>query len=176
MPVTTPEIIATIRARYSEGATLAQIVAETQVSHGTIYKALDGWDDGSGPRLPPLPRRRLVLGKRRRPLKGDRVSLVARLWRTAERQVRDIEARLAREQQKPTEREQDARVLAVLVRTLRELTSLDAARAQEKPDGGEANDECDIRDIDEFRRDLARRMDEIARGREDQVPREPSSA
>ena len=83
--------------------------------------------------LEPLPRRSTGKtrgnekppGTRRRRLSGDRVALVGRLWRTAEAQVRDIEERLARHQQQPDERERDARTLAVLVKTMRELSALD---------------------------------------------------
>jgi hypothetical protein len=67
-----------------------------------------------------------VVGKRRKPLKADRVSLTARLWRTAERQARDIEERLARPAAAAPERERDVRMLAMLTRTLRDLSAFDA--------------------------------------------------
>jgi hypothetical protein len=167
-PPPTPEAIALVRRRYAEGVTVARILAETPMSHGTFYLWVDGGpDDGGGRRLPPLPRRRVVVGKRRRPLKGERCSLVARLWRTAERQVRDIEVRLARDQQEPAERERDARVLAVLVKTLRELTALDEAKADMKsqPEAPAADDDAVPRDLDELRRELARRVDRLRQRR-----------
>jgi hypothetical protein len=79
--------------------------------------------------------------------------------------VREIEDRMrARasggEAGEPAERERDARMLAVLVKTLRELAALDeshkdAARAvQADP----TDDDPVPRDIDEFRRELARRI------------------
>jgi hypothetical protein len=80
---------------------------------------------------------------------------VARIWRTAEAQVRDIEDRLRARAQPPDEREKDARTLAVLVKTLRELTALDEAEGRSETE----DDDSGPRDIDEFRRDLARRMD-----------------
>ena len=46
----------------------------------------------------------------------------------AEAQVRDIEERLAHHQQQPDDRERDARTLAVLVKTMRELAALDSSR------------------------------------------------
>ncbi len=58
-------------------------------------------------------------------LTGSRTAVVKRLWRTAERQVRDIEARLIAAGQEPADRESDARLMAVLVKTLAELTALD---------------------------------------------------
>ena len=69
-------------------------------------------------------------------MSGDRVALVGRLWRTAEAQVRDIEERLARHQQQPDERERDARTLAVLVKTMRELSALDDNNGRRRAAGG----------------------------------------
>ena len=114
---------------------------------------------------PALPRRRIVLGRKRRALMGNRVSLIARLWRTAERQVRDIEDRIARRQQAPDERERDARVLAVLVKTLRELSALDEAHAETATTDMNSDDDDGPRDIDEFRRELARQMDAFVESR-----------
>ena len=89
-----PEKVTLARQMYIDGARIPDIMAATGLSRGTIYFWLDGGPLIDGRRqLPPLRRRRNVLGKRRRGmLKADRISLVARLWRTAERQVRDIEA------------------------------------------------------------------------------------
>jgi hypothetical protein len=100
------------------------------------------------------------MGQRNKVLRASRVSLVARLWRTAERQVRDIESRIDTRAQQPEDRERDARVLAVLVKTLRELHALDDAN----PKGNAAREpeSDDTRDIDEFRRDLARKIDQLA--------------
>jgi hypothetical protein len=160
LPPPTPEAIALARQRYVEGVAVAAILGECAMSLGTLYKCVDGWPESGSPRLPALPRRRIVTGKRRRALRGQRVSLVARLWRTAERQVRDIEDRLARSQQLPDERERDARVLSVLVKTLRELTALDAAKtgANSQSEASPADDDIP-RDIDELRRELSRRVD-----------------
>jgi len=68
------------------------------MSLGTLYHWLDSGplEEGS-PSLPALPRRREVVGKRRKPLVANPVSLAARLWRTTERQVHNIScARTAR--------------------------------------------------------------------------------
>lgn len=154
MPTTTdvfpPETIARARALYADPAVpVSRILAETGMSKSNLYYALDG----AGGSLPALPRRFRSPGARRRALSGDRVSLVKRLWRTAERQVRDIEDRLLRNQQAPD----DMRTMATLVKTLRELSvlgeSMSDARDKDIPD------DDGPRDIDEFRRDLARRMD-----------------
>jgi hypothetical protein len=155
-----PAAGAQMRQRYLEGVPVSRILAEFGVSLGTLYFWVDGGPTDAGPRLPPLPRRRpAVMGKRRRPLKTSRVSLVARLWRTAERQVRDIEERLALNQQDPPERERDARMLAILVKTLRELSALDAL---EPAPAGTPDGEDDMpRDIDEFRHQLTRKVEAL---------------
>lgn len=161
----TPEQVALARRSYVENVPVSRILAETGMSHGTLYLYLDGGplnEQGIRP-LPPLPRRRDVIGKKRKPLRTTRVSLVARLWRTAERQVRDIEERLATHGQEAGERERDVRSLAVLAKTLRELTALDE-KAGIKPD---ETDDDGPRDIDEFRRELARQIDALVAARTD---------
>lgn len=116
---------AALRARdlYAAGATLRTIAEETGLCHGAVYHWIDGGPKVEGERpLQPLPRRRDIA--RRRPLKGDRIELVGRMMFAAEAQVGEIEARLA-QGGNATERERDARTLAVLARTLRDLTALD---------------------------------------------------
>jgi hypothetical protein len=148
------ELMQHARALYADPANpVVRILADTGLSKSTFYYILDG----AGGRLPPIPRRTSSAGARRRAVSGDRVALVKRLWRTADRQVRDIEDRLVRHQQQPDERERDARMLAVLVKTLRELSTLDEDKGGDAKDT--ATDDEGPRDIDEFRRELARKMD-----------------
>jgi hypothetical protein len=80
---------------------------------------------------------------------------VKRLWRTAELQVRDIEERL-RLNQLPDERERDARVLAIIVKTVRELRAMQGADDKESAENDNATG-----NIDDFRRELARKIDGI---------------
>jgi hypothetical protein len=155
------------RALYVEGFTTSRCCAGSNMSLGTLYYWLDGGPQGpDGPLLPPIPRRRNVAGRRRRPLPAvDRVSLAARLWRTAERQARDIEERLARANEPPAERERDTRMLALLVKTLRELSAFDAGAS--KPDETDAyDDDYDHvpRELDDLRQELSRRLDAMAEG------------
>jgi hypothetical protein len=102
---------------------------------------------------------------------------MARLWRAAERQVAHIEARVeALGADCAADTEKDARALAVLARTLRELTALeDAARARRPAAGGTAapaappasegeGDGAAFRDLDAFRSELARRLDGLRAG------------
>jgi hypothetical protein len=152
------DIIAKARHDYVAGVAAEEIAAAANVSTGTLYKWLAGRVPGA--ELPPIPRRRPGV-RRLRPLKTMRMALVTRLWHAAEQQVHEIETRMAAAGLPPADRERDARALAVLVKTLRELALMDhrdeQADTQPKDDG--ADD--DVRDIDEFRRDLARQMDAI---------------
>lgn len=151
------EKVALARRRYLDGASVRRIMSETGLSQRTVYRCLSGrLDDGSGARPAPIPRR----GAAASPV--DRHEVVAQLWRAASQQVQQIEERLAQSGLKPRERDSDMRALAVLVRTLRELAAFDDAEPRKPRGGGQPADDDDDpvpRDIDEFRRELARRMD-----------------
>ena len=145
------------------------IAAKFGVSRGTVLYWVDGGPPAGPRHLPPLPRRGSGPRRRTSAVKlGSRRQLVERLWRTASRQVREIDdrlrARLGGEQEEEAgERERDARMLAVLVKTLRELSVLDeaasAAEAPAQPQADTLDDDDPMpRDIDEFRRELARRI------------------
>ncbi len=168
-----------VRTMYVEKFTVSRILAHGRMSLGTLYACLDGVPFGaSGPRLAPIPRRRTVLGKRRPPLPENRVSLMSRLWRTAERQVRDIEVRLAGALLPPVERERDVRMLGALVKTLRDLAGLDAlaplgaslgaAAAPEDESGAGAGDR--ERDIGSMRAELMRRIENLCNATEEAGP------
>lgn len=117
-------------------------------------------------RLPPFSRKRVV----------------SRLWRTAERQVAEIETRMAGVGDDPLALERDAKTLAIIAKTVRDLVAIDGeageqtrskenkrahgsknAQPDPKADGG---DENGPRDIEGFRAELARRLDELRRERE----------
>ena len=164
-----PEQVTQARQMYRDGVPVAQICKACEMSQGALYYWLDGGPQGEG-HLEPLPRR--TNGRKspapRNPI-GDRTALVGRLWRAAEAQVCDIEVRLKRHQQQPAERERDARSLAVLVKTLRELSALDETKeGAAKADTD--HDDAGPRDIDEFRRELARRIDAIVAARTQHSP------
>jgi hypothetical protein len=162
------------REMYAEGFTVSRILAHCHMSLGTLYACLDGVPFGQdGERMDPVPRRRQVTGKRRRALKTDDVSLVNRLTRTAERQVRDIETRLSAREQAPVERERDVRMLASLTRALRDLAAL---RKQSTADRGSAittdddGGETIPASIDALRQELSRRLYGMAAGARDTRP------
>jgi hypothetical protein len=152
-----------LRARemYAAGATARAIKIETGLSTWMAYYWIDGGPKTDGvPLLPPLPRRRDAV--RRRLLKGDRIALVGRMMIAAEAQVSEIEARLA-EAGSPPDRERDARTLAVLARTMRELIAVDSIQrgGEQRVKKQERHDDPVPRDVDELRRRLARRLDQL---------------
>jgi hypothetical protein len=158
-----PEKIARMRQQYADGVPVPQICAESGVSQRVLYYWVDGGLRDPARRLPPIPRRAPRRGSK--DSADSRRQLVAKLWGAAERQVDEIEQRLKGVGQESSERERDARALAVLVKTLRELVAFDeahpAAATRTKP-----VDDDESRDMDEFRRELARKMDAIISRRE----------
>ena len=167
------DVIHCARQDYAEGRmTVEGICRKHGMSRHVLYTCLGGGALGGDHDLPLIPRRGTAArSRRRRRLSGDRVEIVRRLWRTAEAQVRDIEDRLLQDKQEPDQRERDARVLAVLVKTLRELSALNESQGETPTTAGD-DDEVP-RDIDEFRRELARRMDAFVESRTGAgIPRE----
>ncbi|HWV53564.1 hypothetical protein [Pseudorhodoplanes sp.] len=153
-----PENAALARQMYSEGATTRDIIEATGLSHWTLYHWIEGGPknkDGE-PLLTPLVKRRTVT--RRRILKEERQTLVNRMMRAAERQVGEIEERLAEGGQAVGERERDARTLAVLAKTLQSLTALDALHEKDAPRRKASKDESIPRSIDELRRSVAAKL------------------
>lgn len=152
------EAIARIRQQYGDGEPVARIKRVHNVGDHTLYRCLDG-DIPGRPRLPPIRRRRIGTGG---PAGVDaRRAMIAKLWRTAKRQISEVDARLRVAAQQPSERENDLRKLAMLVKTVRDLAALDEAQADTRRNDAmdPVDDDPVPRDIDEFRRELARRMD-----------------
>jgi hypothetical protein len=109
--------------------------------------------------------------------------VVARLWHTAERQVAEIEARLEQGGDAAA-LERDAKTFAIIARTVRDLVALDAeaearmttkekrsAHASAEPEDAATPEDFGTRDIEQFRAELARRLDALRAERE----REPAS-
>ena len=177
------------RDLYAQGFTVARCLAAGNMSHGMLYYWLDGGpflapatgrpaagggDEAVARMQPPIPRRRAVLGKRRKPLAASHASLVARLYRTAERQALDIEQRLARPAGGTPERERDVRMLAQLVAALRGLTAIAPLEAPQA--AAAAAPEEEQRDMDEFRETLARRIRSFIDARRAQDAEEAAQA
>ncbi len=84
-----------------------------------------------------------------------RAALAERLWRAAEMQAAEVEARLAAGPRPAAESERDAKTLAVLARTLRELAQSDAD-ATECDDA--QSDTPPAEDVEELREQLYERL------------------
>jgi hypothetical protein len=157
----TPDVVALARRLYQDGVPVQDISARTGLPLGMVYRCIDGkFDDGSGAPLAPLPRRRADTRTAKRI--GSRGTLIARMWRTAERQVGEIEDRLKAAGLELTERESNARTLAVVARTLRDLSAVDEAnQARGKEASKDNNDDAPPRNIDELRSSLARKLEAL---------------
>jgi hypothetical protein len=149
---------------------------------------IDTAADGSPVEAGPLNGRQVGQPRRpglARPATGRSRTVVARLWRTAERQVREIEDRLMRleagEDASPrmgdaTQGERDAKTLAILAKTIRDLADLSQAHARPTarplPTGPETEDGYDppAADLDELRRELARKLAAIQSARDADIP------
>jgi hypothetical protein len=156
-----PDAVQRARQMYADGVPVKAILAETKLTLHGFYNWVNGRTSAKAqPVLSPLPKRRLV-----RINPGDRRSLIERMMRSAERQVAEIELRVGSPRH---DREKDARMLAVLARAIRELTSVDALNSEMEREAGKtraANDDPVPEDIDEFRNELARRLEAVIAAR-----------
>lgn len=162
------EAVDAIRADYADRSiAIAEICRRYGIGRTTLMRCAEGRLAHLGLVRPPLPRRGVARIREPDAEPDDRAGLIRSIWRTAQAQVRAIESRTLGGGQEPTERERDMRVLAVVARTLRELRAFDrnedatgeAARA------AATDDDPPPRDIDEFRRELARRIDALVASR-----------
>ena len=166
--IPTPETVALVRCRYRENATLREISAESGItSLKIIYGCVDGdFPDGSAELLEAIPRRRPGRTLHR----GSRASLVARMWHAADRQVADIEERMAAAGLEPTERESNTRMLAVVARTLRELNAVVEGKRARKDTTRNGDDESPPRNIEELRQALAQKLEVFVARAADDIP------
>ncbi len=86
-----------------------------------------------------------------------RAALTARLWRAAELQAAEVEARLVAGPRPVADAERDARVLSVLAKTLRELSAINLNREEQTSDDEDAAPD----DIDALREALGERLRKI---------------
>jgi hypothetical protein len=111
-------------------------------------------DEDDAPAMPAAKRKRLPVGRK---------GVVDKLWRAAKRQLVAHEAHLDELPAGAAASESDAKALATLARTVRELVALEAAttgRDDTTTDGSSAEE--GLRHVAELRKDLARRLDAIA--------------
>lgn len=107
----------------------------------------------------------------------SRRQVIARLWHSAERQVAEIELRMSRLDNDQQALEREAKTLAIIAKTVRDLVAIDGEAAimiRSRVKGAYPNNgktapqdeaagegEKPVRDIDSFRAELARRLDEL---------------
>ena len=110
--------------------------------------------DGATPKPPSEPKPK--------PKSVSRKAVVGQLWRAAKRQVDTHEEHLADLPKGTTASEADAKALAVLARTVRELVAIEeppATRKDKHTDEPSAAD--DLRHVAQLRQDLARRLEAL---------------
>jgi hypothetical protein len=94
-----------------------------------------------------------------------RDQLIGKLWRAAERRALSVERRISATAEDDIDGvERDARVLASLARTMRELMALEQAAAgggRDRPETAGEDDDDMPRDIDAFRDALAERLERL---------------
>lgn len=115
--------------------------------------------DDDAPALPVAKGKRLSVGRK---------AVVTRLWRAAQRQLDAHEARLDELPKGAAASESEAKALAVLARTVRELVALDAASpGREDKANDELSPAAGLRHVAELRKELARRLEVLAAGETD---------
>lgn len=170
----TPEAIAHARHLYENTAMpVADIAKILEIGQCTLYKRKAEWgwrprnlklaelDDAAKANVPLK-----ELSEIAEPAKKivEKISLLDRVRSAVENEIIKIDDVLQRVESvhlRSTDAERAARTLAMLVRTLRELTALEKpadAKVGEE-DKREASDE--FRDLDEFRSSLAERLDRL---------------
>jgi hypothetical protein len=138
---------AEIRSTYEQSALPVSVIAKAYaVRERAVYEraASEGWIARRTQGAAPILERAL-----------DRSVLVSRLFHAVERQIAEIERRFVDMAGNGAD-ERDARTLAALARTIELLIGLERQTKPETSDAPEA-------DIDEIRRDLARRITNMQR-------------
>ena len=127
-----PETVALLRRRYAEGATLPVLKAESGI---TSLWAISAASTAVRRRLRRTACAAAAAARQPRTRRG--AELVRRLWRNAEAQVAQIETRM-KTAAGDGRLERDARALAILIRTLRELSAFDEAKRGKRQATAEA--------------------------------------
>lgn len=169
----TPEALAHARHLYEDtGMPVADVAKYLDISQTTFYNRNKKWgwrprnrklaelDDAAKANVP-LQEIREIAAPAVKTV--EKISLLARVRSAVENEIVKIDDVLQRVESahlRSSDAERAARTLATLVRTLKELTAL------EKPDtktGEEAKtqESDEFRDLDEFRRSLAERLDRL---------------
>ncbi len=112
-------------------------------------------EDGTAAPLPPVEKRKRAPVSRR--------AVVGQLWRAAKRQLDAHEEHLADLPQGAAASETDAKALATLARTVRELVAIDEPQAAKKDKPTDEFSAADgLRHVAQLRQELARRLEALA--------------
>ena len=144
-----------------DGAPISAIAAQIGVTRSTIarWARLGHWE------------RQALRAPQEGPI--DRRALVTRAWRNAERQLRLVEKRVRAHAPDDAPLDESARLIATLVKTLRELTALDRTLAEDDSihERAKSSEGDDIpRDLDALYQELADRMDRLRQERDSLGP------
>ncbi len=111
-------------------------------------------EDDDAPALPAAKAKRLTVGRK---------AVVTKLWRAAQRHLDAHEARLDELPKGAAATEADAKALAVLARTVRELVALEATTGgREDKSNNDLSPADGLRHVAELRKELARCLECIA--------------
>lgn len=99
---------------------------------------------------------------KRKPAPRSRKAVIGKLWKAAQTQLEAHEAHLADLPAGTAASEVDAKTLATLARTVRELVALDSAAAGEGKSEDEPSPAEGLRRVDELRSELGRRLAALA--------------
>lgn len=137
-------------------------------AEGALCSAPDAEQDGpvlrggsrmnsNGPRAPS------AASRARRPSHARRRRIVSRLWQTAEKQVDEVENRLAALRDDPQALEREAKTLAIIARTVRDLVAIDdeAGAGRVAENRNDSDNASPARALAEFRRELAERLEQL---------------
>lgn len=92
-----------------------------------------------------------------------RTRVVCQLWRAAEKQVEQVEARLEALGDEPQSLEREAKTLGIIARTVRDLIAIDEEKTKAKC-GAKSDGEDTLgtaRALIDFRRELAAKLDQL---------------
>ena len=107
-------------------------------------------------------RTRQPAAKQRRPVVSRKV-VVGQLWRAAKRQLDAHEEHLAELPKGAPASEADAKALATLARTVRELVAIDEPQTAKRDKQTDEPDAADgLRHVAQLRQELARRLEALA--------------
>jgi uncharacterized protein YjcR len=157
-----PEVVLEARRRVEDTIESQTAIATSlgiPPSTLSMWKTRGGWERPQGAPLPPAlggASQGRTAGQIIDKVTAKRQRMIARLYRAFERQVAEMESRLARAGS--TLEEKDARTLGTLARTLGTLMAL------EKDDSAKAKD-TERSDNQDLRAELARRIRRWAEGR-----------